>query len=108
MFGGMIPCPSAIVVMLGAIALHRVAFGLVLILAFSIGLAGVLVAIGFALVYAQAITQRVPLVASIAGRLEYGGRASMLLRAVPVASAAAVVASGAIITLRALVQQGTL
>src|SRR4029453_18392040 len=27
-FGGMVPCPSAIVVMLSAIALHRVAFGL--------------------------------------------------------------------------------
>jgi hypothetical protein len=48
------------------------------------------------------------LVASIAGRLEHGSRASMLLRAVPLASEAAVVAAGAIITLRALAQQGTL
>jgi hypothetical protein len=79
-----------------------------LIVAFSIGLAGVLVAIGFALVYAQAITRRVPLLAAISGRIERGGRASVLLRAVPIASAAAVVAAGALITLRALVQQGTL
>jgi hypothetical protein len=38
--------------MLSAIALHRVAFGLVLILAFSAGLAGVLVGFGLALVLA--------------------------------------------------------
>src|SRR5262249_12819033 len=44
--GGLLPCPSALVVMLGAIALHRIAFGLALIVAFSVGLAGVLTGIG--------------------------------------------------------------
>ena len=37
--GGLLPCPSALVVLLAAISLHRVAFGLVLIVAFSAGLA---------------------------------------------------------------------
>ena len=37
--GGLLPCPSALVVLLAAISLHRVAYGLVLILAFSAGLA---------------------------------------------------------------------
>ncbi|HEU5316649.1 MAG TPA: hypothetical protein VFX49_11105, partial [Chloroflexota bacterium] len=41
--GGLLPCPSATVLGLGAIALDRVAYGLVLILAFSAGLAGTLV-----------------------------------------------------------------
>ena len=40
--GGLIPCPTALVVLLAAISLHRVAFGLVLIVAFSVGLAAVI------------------------------------------------------------------
>ena len=39
--GGILPCPTALVVLLAAISLHRVAFGLLLIVAFSIGLAAV-------------------------------------------------------------------
>ena len=49
--GGLLPCPSALVLMLGAISLNRIGFGLVLILLFSVGLAGVLTAIGIALVH---------------------------------------------------------
>jgi ABC-type nickel/cobalt efflux system permease component RcnA len=107
-FGGMIPCPSAIVVMLSAIALHRVAFGLVLIVAFSVGLAGVLVAIGFALVFARGLSERIPLLAALGGRMEGGGWQSTLFRSVPVAAAGAVIAAGAIIMLRAMAQQGWL
>ncbi len=50
--GGLLPCPSALVVLLSAIALHRVGYGLLLVLAFSLGLATTLVAIGLAFVYA--------------------------------------------------------
>ena len=50
--GGILPCPSALVVLLSAIALHRVGFGLLLIVAFSIGLASVLTAVGLAFVHA--------------------------------------------------------
>ena len=37
--GGIIPCPTALVVLLAAISLHRIGYGLVLIVAFSLGLA---------------------------------------------------------------------
>jgi ABC-type nickel/cobalt efflux system permease component RcnA len=51
--GGIIPCPEALIVLLSAISLHRIGFGLVLIVAFSIGLAIVLVGIGLMMVYAR-------------------------------------------------------
>ena len=38
--GGLVPCPSALVVLLSAIALHRILYGMLLITAFSLGLAG--------------------------------------------------------------------
>ncbi|HEX7959423.1 MAG TPA: sulfite exporter TauE/SafE family protein, partial [Terriglobales bacterium] len=51
--GGIIPCPAALVVLLSAVALHRIGFGLLLIVAFSIGLASVLIAIGILMVNAR-------------------------------------------------------
>jgi nickel/cobalt transporter (NicO) family protein len=56
--GGMIPCPAALVVLLSAVALQRIAFGLLLIVAFSLGLAAVLVSIGLLLVSARGVVQR--------------------------------------------------
>lgn len=91
--GGLLPCPSALVVMLGAIALHRIAFGMLLIVAFSLGLAGVLTGIGLALVYAQRLFERIP----------SDGR---LIRGVSVVSAAVVTVAGLIITAGALSQMG--
>ncbi len=91
--GGLLPCPSALVVMLGAIALHRIAFGMVLIVAFSLGLAGVLTGIGLLLVYAQRLFERIP----------SDGR---LLRGVSVVSAAVVTVAGLVITAGALSQMG--
>ncbi len=44
--GGLVPCPAAIVVLLLAVSWHRVALGLVLLVAFSHGLASVLVGLG--------------------------------------------------------------
>lgn len=58
--GGLIPCPSALVVMLGAIALNRIGFGLVLVLAFSLGLAGALTAIGMLFIYAGRLFKKYP------------------------------------------------
>ena len=75
--------------MLGAIALHRVAFGLVLIVAFSLGLASVLTAIGIMLVYAGRFFNRLP----------QGGR---LLRLLPAASALFITVVGIGITFEAL------
>jgi ABC-type nickel/cobalt efflux system permease component RcnA len=91
--GGLLPCPSALVVMLGAIALHRIAFGLALIVAFSVGLAGVLTGIGIALVYARGLFERLPL----------DGR---MARYVPVASALVISLAGAAIVLEGLRQMG--
>jgi len=48
--GGLVPCPDAIAILLVAVAVNRIPFGMVLILAFSIGLALVLIAIGIAMV----------------------------------------------------------
>jgi ABC-type nickel/cobalt efflux system permease component RcnA len=58
--GGLIPCPSALVVLLGAIALNKIGFGLILVLAFSLGLAGALTAIGMLFIYAGRLFERVP------------------------------------------------
>ncbi len=91
--GGILPCPSALVVMLGAIALGRTAFGLVLILAFSTGLATVLTAIGLALVYARGLFERLP----IDGRVA---------RFAPVASAAVISLAGLAIVAEALARIG--
>jgi ABC-type nickel/cobalt efflux system permease component RcnA len=105
-FGGMLPCPSAIVVMLSAIALHRVAFGLLLIVAFSAGLAAVLTGIGLFLVYAGRVADRMPIVRALLQHGERGGLVSFAMRAFPVGSAAVIAAAGLVITLRALADQG--
>jgi ABC-type nickel/cobalt efflux system permease component RcnA len=48
--GNIAPCPAALVVLLAAIALHRIALGMTLIVAFSIGLAATLTVLGLAVV----------------------------------------------------------
>jgi ABC-type nickel/cobalt efflux system permease component RcnA len=87
--GGLLPCPSALVVLLAAISLHRVAFGLLLILAFSAGLALTITAIGLAAVVARTTFRRV----SFEGRL---------VRLLPAASALVILAAGLAMTLRAV------
>jgi nickel/cobalt transporter (NicO) family protein len=51
--GGMVPCPSALVLLLSSIALGRVALGLTLLVAFSMGLAVVLMAVGMVVLFAK-------------------------------------------------------
>jgi nickel/cobalt transporter (NicO) family protein len=51
--GGLVPCPSALVLLLSAISIGRTGFGLLLLLSFSLGLALVLVAMGLLVVYAK-------------------------------------------------------
>jgi nickel/cobalt exporter len=51
--GGMIPCPAALIVLLSAFALHRIGLGFFLIVAFSVGLAGMLISFGMLMVYAR-------------------------------------------------------
>ena len=56
--GGIIPCPAALVVLLSAVSMQRIGFGLLLIVAFSVGLAAVLIAIGLLMVYARQFMSR--------------------------------------------------
>ncbi len=93
--GGLLPCPSALVLMLGAISMQRVGFGLILIVLFSLGLASVLTAIGISLVYARRFVNRIP-------------ESGPVLRFAPVASAAFITLAGVVITWQALVQAGVL
>ncbi|MGH2920443.1 MAG: nickel/cobalt transporter, partial [Gaiellaceae bacterium] len=86
---GLLPCPSALVVLLSAIALHRVGLGLALIVAFSVGLAATITGIGLVAVLARRAF----------GRLRLDGP---LVRALPAASALVVLAVGVGITLNAL------
>ena len=86
---GLIPCPSALVVLLGALAQHEVALGLLLIVAFSVGLAGTLTALGLLVVYARGILPR----RRMTGRLA---------TALPAASALAIVLVGCLLTARAV------
>ncbi len=57
---GLIPCPSALVVLLGAIAQGEIALGMLLIVAFSAGLAATLTLLGLGVVYAGRALSRVP------------------------------------------------
>ena len=59
--GGLLPCPSALVVLLSSIALGRVGFGLALVTAFSLGLAAMLTMIGLVLVYSRDRFERLPM-----------------------------------------------
>jgi len=51
--GGLVPCPSALVLLLTSVSLGRVGLGLTLLVAFSAGLAVVLTAVGLAVLYAK-------------------------------------------------------
>ncbi len=86
--GGLLPCPSALVVLLAAISLHRVAFGLLLIVAFSTGLALSITGIGLAAVLAKRAF----------ARRSFDG---LLVRALPAASAVVILVAGVAMTLRA-------
>jgi len=56
--GGIIPCPAALIVLLSAFALHRIGLGFFLIVAFSVGLASVLIGFGMSMVYARRLMSR--------------------------------------------------
>jgi nickel/cobalt transporter (NicO) family protein len=86
---GLIPCPSALVVLLAAISQHEVALGLVLITAFSLGLAGTLSALGLAVVRARRLLPRF-------------GVSSRVTAGLPAASALLIVAVGCLLTVRAV------
>ena len=85
--GGLVPCPSALVLLLSAIALGRVGLGLTLLVAFSLGLAVVLTAIGLMVLFAKHLLPDSKRTAS-----------NPAFRLIPVASAAIIVCVGIIMT----------
>jgi len=87
--GGLLPCPSALVVLLAAISLHRVAFGMLLVVAFSAGLALTITGIGLVAVLARGAFRR----------LSFEGRLVSLL---PAGSALVILAAGFAMTVHAL------
>jgi nickel/cobalt exporter len=91
--GGLLPCPSALVVLLAAISLHRVAFGLILILAFSAGLALSITGIGLVAVLARRAFRR----------LSFEGP---VMRLLPAASALVILAAGLAMTAHAVPKVG--
>jgi nickel/cobalt transporter (NicO) family protein len=88
--GGLVPCPSALVLLLSAIALHHTTYGLMLVSAFSFGLAVVLTAIGLAVVYAHQWLGDLPLL-------------QPLQQYAPIVSAIAVIATGTVLTACAVI-----
>ncbi len=88
--GGIIPCPAALIVLLSAFALHRIALGFFLIVAFSFGLAAVLIGFGMMMVYARRFM----------AHLQVDG--PLTTRWLPVASSAFITLLGFGITLQAL------
>ena len=88
--GGILPSPSALVVLLAAVAVDRVAYGLALIAAFSLGLAAALVVIGVGALRARD---------AVATRLS-----SRTARLMPVVSASAIAVMGLLLSVRGLGQ----
>ena len=94
--GGLVPSPSALVVLLAAVALGRIWFGVLLVVAYGIGLALTLMGAGVALAYFE-------------GRLRRwttgSGRAAAIapvISVLPLASAFVLIGGGALLVSRAL------
>ncbi|MFN2450483.1 MAG: hypothetical protein ABR508_11960 [Candidatus Baltobacteraceae bacterium] len=91
--GNIAPCPAALVVLLAAISLHRIGFGLTLIVAFSVGLAATLTTLGIAVVRGAAWLSRRPHFERVA-------------RYAPFASAGVIAVIGAVMLSEGLAAQG--
>jgi nickel/cobalt exporter len=87
---GLLPCPSALVVLLSAIAIHRIGFGFALIAAFSLGLAATITGIGLVAVFARR---------AFSGRVSFEGK---IVRALPALSALVILGVGVALTVKAL------
>lgn len=93
--GGLVPCPSAIVILLFAVAVGRIATGLLLILSFSLGLAAVLICIGIFTVSASQRLQRL-------------GSGLHWVKKLPIVTAGIIMILGVAIGINALLQAGIL
>jgi ABC-type nickel/cobalt efflux system permease component RcnA len=87
--GGLVPCPSAMVLLLAAVALNKTAYGMLLVVAFSIGLAITLTLVGLAFLYAR-------------NRFRRPGAGSRWAHLLPVLSAGAISLIGIVLCVGAL------
>jgi ABC-type nickel/cobalt efflux system permease component RcnA len=92
--GGLLPCPSALLALLGAVAVGRAGFGLMVVIAFSLGLAATLSGVGLLFLYAGRFLERRALTGPWSGFLQLA----------PAAAALAVTASGVFIVARAMME----
>ncbi|MGE3537405.1 MAG: sulfite exporter TauE/SafE family protein [Candidatus Tectimicrobiota bacterium] len=92
--GGLIPCPAALVVLLSAVVMQRIGFGLLLIVAFSMGLATVLIALGLLMVYARHFMRR------------FQGEGPLLQRWLPLTSAVLVTLFGLLVLGQTMIKSG--
>jgi ABC-type nickel/cobalt efflux system permease component RcnA len=92
--GGLVPSASALILLLGSIAAGRVAYGLVLVLGFGLGMAVVLAGVGLLLVHARRFIERRPSAA----------RLRMIGVPIQLATASIVVVLGVLLTGQALTQ----
>jgi nickel/cobalt transporter (NicO) family protein len=84
--GGLVPCPSALILLLSAISIGRVGLGMVLLLAFSLGLAIVLTVTGMFVLYAKNLFPK------------HKRNDNAFFRVMPVVSAAAILLIGVLMT----------
>jgi len=92
--GGLMPSAAALILLLGSISAGRVAYGLLLVVGFGLGMAFVLGGVGLALVYAARLVNRLP------NRQRFAGSAGLL----QMGTAAVVIALGVVLTSQALTQ----
>ncbi len=92
---GIVPCPSAIVILLFAVTANRIGTGVLLILSFSLGLAAVLIPVGI-------------LTVSTSSHLERFGFGMNWVRRLPIFTAGIIMILGFAIGLNALYQAGIL
>lgn len=89
--GGLLPSPSAVLVVVAGFAAGRIALGLSLVLAFSVGLAATLSAVGIALVLGRRV-------------LERRKRTGAVIRALPVFGALALLVVGLVLLTSGITQ----
>ena len=93
--GGLVPSASALIILLAAISLQRVSLGILLILAFSIGMAMVLTGVGLALVYAGRFISKIQF---------SNGRFALVSRLMPYTTALVILVSGLVVATRGVLQ----
>ena len=89
--GGLLPCPAALVLLLAAVSLGRVGFGMLLVIVFSLGLAAVLITVGLLFIKGGRLLARIP-------------KVSMVGRWLPAASALIICLVGVVISVQAALQ----